>query len=103
MAVHPVLLNNITEKAFLAQVVQAARLYKWMVYHTFNSMHSERGYPDLTLCKPGHGVLFIELKTERGRVSSSQQQWLDALQASGAEVYVWRPSQLDDIISRLQQ
>ena len=51
---------------------------------------SVKGWPDWTIRGP-RGVLFRELKAQRGRVAPEQQEWLDALAASGADVGVWRP------------
>lgn len=49
------------------------------------------GFPDLVIAAP-NGLIFRELKTERGRVSKEQQQWIDTLQASGHDAGVWRPA-----------
>ncbi len=54
---------------------------------------SVKGWPDWTIRGP-HGVLFRELKSQRGRVEPEQREWLDALAADGADVGVWRPSDL---------
>lgn len=62
-------------------------------YHTHDSRRSPRGYPDLTICGIG-GVLFRELKAQRGRVTPEQQAWLDALTAAGADADAWRPEDL---------
>ena len=75
-----------TEKAFMASVIELATLCRWRCYHAFDSRRSSPGYPDLTLAKSGR-VIHVELKTERGRVSSAQREWLEAL---GGEL--WRPS-----------
>jgi hypothetical protein len=83
-------LRPISEKAFLAQVRQLAHLLGWLCYHTHDSRRSQPGFPDLTLVR-GSRLLFAELKTDTGRVTAAQQQWLDALAAAGQEVYVWRP------------
>ena len=65
-------------------------------YHTHDARRSAKGFPDLVVCGPG-GVLFRELKTQRGTVRPEQQQWLDELAAANADVGVWRPA---DLLSR---
>lgn len=62
-------------------------------YHTHDSRRSHGGYPDWTVAGIG-GVLFRELKTQRGKVSREQQAWLDALAAAGQDAGVWRPMDL---------
>jgi hypothetical protein len=48
------------------------------------------GFPDLVLVR-GDRLIFSELKTDTGRVSDNQRQWIEALEATcKAEVYVWR-------------
>ena len=59
------------------------------------------GYPDLTLCR-GPRLVFAELKSEMGRVTPEQQAWLDRLEAAGAEVYLWRPSDLPAVRETLR-
>jgi hypothetical protein len=46
-------------------------------------------------------ALFVELKSERGKVTPEQQSWLDALAACGFEVYLWRPRDYEDALRRL--
>ncbi|MEJ7871739.1 MAG: VRR-NUC domain-containing protein, partial [Rubrobacteraceae bacterium] len=56
------------------------------------------GYPDICAVK-GERLLYIELKTEKGKLSEPQRQWLDALAVvPGAEVYVLRPSDFDKLL-----
>lgn len=45
----------------------------------------KKGYPDLALNVPrgGYGALFIELKTQTGRASPEQKDWLERLNACG--------------------
>lgn len=85
-----------TEKELLEQVRTLARMCGWLCYHTYRSVRSEPGFPDLTLVR-GRRLLFVELKSEKGRVTEAQQQWLDALGQTGVETYVWRPRDLDEI------
>ena len=62
-------------------------------YHTHDSRKSAGGFPDWCFTGPG-GVLFRELKTERGKLSQAQEMWLQALARAGADVDVWRPADL---------
>lgn len=54
------------------------------------------GWPDLTLVHPRRGLIFAELKRQRGKLSAHQVAVITALTAAGQLVYVWRPSDLDD-------
>ena len=88
-----------TEKQFQAKVIALAKKTGWLIYHTYDSRRSEAGYPDLTLVRDR--VIFAELKTRTGKLSPDQTVWIDRLKKAGAEVYVWRPSQLNEIVKTL--
>lgn len=91
-----------SEKHFLQQVRSLCRLLHYECYHTYRSTRSEPGFPDLVIA--GHGrVLFAELKTERGRLTDPQQRWLNTLRECGAEVYLWRPSDWEQIVQILNE
>ena len=80
-----------TEKGFQSAVIQLAKLYGWRVYHTFDSRHSAKGFPDLTLVR-GVRCIMAELKTDIGRVSPDQKDWLRELsEVPGIEAALWRP------------
>lgn len=89
----------ISEDAFRRQIRDYARLNGWRLqYHTYDSRRSDPGFPDEVFVNPEkRRVLFIEFKSEKGRVSKAQDQWLKALWACGMEVAVWRPSDMDFI------
>lgn len=61
---------------------------KW--HHETDSRRSKSGFPDLVIAGPG-GVMFVELKTDKGRVSKDQEEWIARLRAGGAEAHIWRP------------
>lgn len=82
-----------TEKALLEQVRRAAAVLGLACYHTHDSRRSEPGFPDVVLVGR-RGVLWRELKTERGRLTAPQQVWLDRLATTGQDARVWRPSDL---------
>lgn len=91
-----------TEASFMHAVCQLAALAGWRVYHPYLSIRSAPGFPDLLLTRPGQPVLYAELKLDGKRPTPAQAAWLEALhQASGTEVYVWRPSDWAAIEARL--
>jgi len=47
-------------------------------------------------------LIFAELKREKGVLSVAQKQVLAELGTLGVEVYVWRPSDFDDIVDLLK-
>jgi len=92
-----VLDHAITEKAFQALVIDTARMFGWFGFHAYDARRSAAGYPDLTLIHREHGVIWVELKTMRGRLSRDQQLWLRALMDAGQRAYVWRPCDFPEI------
>jgi hypothetical protein len=87
----------LTEKQWQGQVVELATLFGWAHYHPWLSIHSQRGWPDLALCRPPRLIL-AELKSDKGVVSLDQKMWLDMLGlCDGVEVYLWRPSDLERV------
>lgn len=90
-----------TEREFQAMVTRDAKVLGWRCYHTHDSRRSEPGWPDLALVRDR--LVLAELKTDTGRVSDDQQQWLDLLAGAGVEVYLWRPRDYDDVLRVLQR
>ena len=74
------------ERELQQAVQEAAALFGWLYYHTYDSRRSNPGFPDLVLARNGT-ILFVELKSQTGKVSPEQQTWLDAVGG-----IVWRPS-----------
>jgi hypothetical protein len=93
----------VTEAEFQKIVIDMSHLFGWRVAHfrparvTRNGKETwetpvaadGRGFPDLVLAKAGR-TLFRELKTNSGKVSDEQHEWL---KATGGKV--WRPRHLD--------
>jgi len=84
-----VLPPEISEKDFMAKVIELAESQGWHCYHTHDSRRSEAGFPDLTLVR--ERVIYVELKTEIGKLTKAQREWIKALAWAGGETYVWRP------------
>lgn len=95
-----------TERQFQDAVLDLARLYRWLVYHPFDSRRSEPGYPDITLARSGRLIL-AELKTDDGRLTREQLRWGAVLTSvdldnPGVTYAVWRPSDLQRIADTLR-
>jgi VRR-NUC domain len=74
-----------------------------LTFHTWDSRRSEPGFPDLVLVRPPR-VVFVETKTERGRIRRDQRKWLDQLAACEAvEAYLVRPSDAGRILEVLRR
>lgn len=99
----------IDEATFQAQVVELAHLLGWEVLHVRRSIGrgnrwttttSVKGWPDLFLWHPRHGVLARELKTDdpRSQPTPEQVQVIASLCAAGIDAGVWRPRDFGDEI-----
>ena len=92
-----------TEKELQAAVVSEADRLGWLVYHTYDSRRSKKGFPDLCMVKPPR-VVFVELKTDSksSQLSASQKEWITALKKSDTVVAdLWRPADYDAAIEFL--
>lgn len=92
---------EISEKNFEQLVKEAARVNNWLYYHTWRSIHSPAGFPDCVMVRDDR-LIFAELKTEKGKLMPAQQQWLEALAETEVEVFLWRPSDWEEITEVLR-
>jgi len=101
-----------TEAEFQSKVIDLAKWCGWRVFHPRPAQigsegrwathyTGDAGFPDLVLCHPRKGVLFAELKSDKGRVSTAQTMWLTELVDAGAEVHLWQPKHWPEIEARL--
>jgi len=90
-----------TEARLLREVRRFARRNGWADYHAAISMGAPAGFPDLVLVRPPV-IIFAELKSARGRLSSSQRAWLERFEQCNIpgriESYIWRPGDWPDIM-----
>ena len=92
----------------MSQVKALAFTYGWMAHHAQPSMTrtgrylttGSAGFPDLVLAHDKRGFILAELKTDIGRVSKQQVEWLTACDPH-VECYIWRPRDLPEIQARL--
>jgi hypothetical protein len=101
----------LTEAEFQQAVIDTANWTGWLVFHPRPAQTGSRwrtaftghpGFPDLVLVHRDRGVIFAELKSERGKTTPGQRQWLNALEDANAETYLWRPQDFDFIVDRLR-
>ena len=98
---------KISEKDFQQQIIDLAKLYGWRCAHFRPALTTHgwrtpvsadgKGFPDLVLAHPVRGILFAELKSERGGASPEQIEWIELL---GGEI--WKPSDLERIVEVLR-
>lgn len=88
-----VLAANLTERDLQRHVRKFAEDMGWRVAVTWSSIHSPKGWPDLTCCRAGK-LVFIELKTEKGKITPEQREWLNDLNDVPGVIFsnVVRPS-----------
>lgn len=94
------------ERHFATQVEHLLELFRWTWKHDepavrqsgtwATSFRGARGFPDYIATRDGR-LLFAEIKNERGKLTPGQNLWLEQLRETPAEVYVWRPQDLEEI------
>lgn len=95
----------VSEKVFTQQVMAEAKANGWMCYHTHDSRRSQPGYPDISAVHPNRpelGHVYMELKVGKNKPTTDQDTWLLSLEASGDRVFVFRPTDWDEIRSVLR-
>jgi VRR-NUC domain len=85
------------EAAFASAVLALLHLHGWRTYRTWLSVHSPAGFPDVVACHPERGLVFLELKSDTGRLTHAQADWLNALELAGARCHVLKPRDWDVI------
>ena len=97
------------EKDLLKHVREWAKLQGWRDYHSWTSIHSPRGFPDLFMVRikdDGEGeVIAAELKSnlKTSKASPAQMAWLEDLShVPGIRTFLWRPSDWDAIVETLR-
>ena len=91
-------MKPISEVAFQRQVMEILKLHRWKVVHIpavavvrrgriqhTTTYQGDSGLPDLIIARDQRTWL-VELKSDSGRLSDGQREWLDA---SGG--MLWRP------------
>ena len=97
-------MQHISEADFQQAVIELARACGWKVAHFHDSRRQvggklvgdidAKGWPDLVLARRDV-VLFRELKSSKGKVTTDQWDWLVALADGGEDVLIWAPDNWD--------
>ncbi len=77
------------EKEIRGQVKDYLRWKGWFVFHVLQGLGSYPGISDLIAIKNGR-VVFIELKTARGRQGEKQKEFQADIEAAGGEYLIVR-------------
>lgn len=100
-----------SEKVFMDAVIQIAQTCGWDAHHIKPAKYGATwktdglpGMPDLILIgQRGQGIIWAELKTDKGKLTEVQEARIVQLISNGEEVHIWRPRDLEKIKERLSK
>ncbi len=107
----------ISERDLQNAIVDAARLYGYMVFHTRPAISAKgwrtpvqydgKGFVDLVLVGADR-IVFAEIKAAKGKLSREQEHWLEGLAKVAAvtdtvRVCVWTPADWPDRVLEVLQ
>lgn len=90
-----------SEADFQERIVDYCDVLGLLVFHDNDSRRNRAGFPDLVIV--GTMTIFVELKTDKGKMSDKQVEWNERLRASGEKAFLWRPSDWDQIEKALRR
>lgn len=90
-----------TEREWQQTVITWAKHAGWHVHFVWDSRHSPDGWPDLFLVR-GDRAIAMELKSEKGKVTQAQLDWLSWLKDAGVEAWVLHPRDEDRLAEILR-
>jgi hypothetical protein len=109
---------HVSENAFEDKLLAAAAAHGWRCHaerkatvsvdrfgkkRVITPIKGHAGYVDVTMAHASRGIVFAELKTDKGRLGEGQPEWITTLAhydvpGSPVLVEVWRPADWDAII-----
>jgi len=102
--------RNAPEAILQDKVITLARMNGFRVQHSrpvqqkdgrwLTAIQGDAGFPDLVLASRDRGVLFIELKSDIGKLSPGQVMWQQCL-APHVEWWLVREADIDKLAKRL--
>ena len=105
----------ISEESFSSTVEDLLKTFGWRYVHSrpartlsgwVTALSGDKGFVDFTAVRDGV-CLFIELKSDKGRLSEGQREWMTELIkvaaiSSGVQYRVFRPNDFDQILEVLR-
>jgi hypothetical protein len=83
-----------TEHELLRAVLDLCAESGLHVFHAYDSRKTVgKGFPDLVVASP-RKVIYVELKSPTGRLTTDQRIWYYQLTAAGVTYHLWRPVDL---------
>ena len=102
---------ELTERDFSTAVEDLLSTFGWRWTHFrpartehswVTALSGHKGFLDYIAVRLSR-LLIFELKSERGKLTPDQTEWLDALEATGkVEVYIWKPGDWFQILECLR-
>ena len=89
------------EKSFENRVKRYLKSKDIYYFKYFGNAYSTPGILDLTLCVNGK-FIGVEIKTEKGKVSTLQEYNINRIKDSGGIAIVLRPSGFDDFKKQIE-
>lgn len=93
---------HMREDQWQERITDLCDWHRLLWYHVTDSRKDKAGFPDLVIVG-AKGTIFAELKSTTGKVSEKQREWHEKLRLSGAEAYIWRPEDWDQVQSVLRR
>lgn len=87
------------EKDITIQIRNVLKLYGIFHWKVFQSLGSTPGVPDILGILPGGRMLAIEVKTEKGKLSPHQEQFIKNINDNGGLAFVARS--FSDVVQTL--
>jgi folate-binding Fe-S cluster repair protein YgfZ len=95
--------RSVKESEILATCRELLRLHGWFVVRFQQGLGCHKGLSDLAALKAGK-VLWIEIKTSKGRLSRHQQQFrCDIMRHGGTYLVIDNPDDLEAALQWLEQ
>lgn len=91
---------RITEKDLQRRALDLLHATGWWTFCDRLAVRSDPGWLDVTAVHTGmQRTIFIEVKTERGKLRTGQEMWLMVHQKAGNETFILRPSTWDEFVA----